>query len=629
MKKIMATILAIMLIVLAVPTTKVQASTYEDDLRGVWISTVFNIDYPSTKNSMRSQKQEFIDKLDKLQAIGINSVFVQVRPKADALYTSLINPWSDVLTGVQGKSPGYDPLAFMVEEAHKRNMEIHAWLNPYRVTTSGTNTSVLSETSPARLHPDWVFSYNNALYYNPKKEGVKQHIVDTVKEIITYYDVDGIHFDDYFYPSNYPLPPGQGRDGEEANNRRASVNDMVKRVGETIREYNKTSGKDIQFGISPAGIWKNSKSDPTGSKTNGGEAYYSIYCDARTWIQNGYVDYIMPQIYWKIGHDKADYETLVKWWSNEVKGTNVKLYIGQGIYSDPVAPQIGKQLAINDKYSEVSGSVYFSCKDLLGNKSGCADQIKTYYTNKGAAVPSPKPTVTPTASAKPSVAPSTTPLPSIVPTISPLPTTVPTTSDNVEKIGASTTDDLNVRSGASTSYGIIGKLNKGDKVTILDTSNGWYNVRLANNVEGWVSSSYITLQVSDDANTSISQGIEASFKIGSREYKVNGTSKTMDATPYIQNGYTMIPIRYVADALGIESKDIKANRGVITINAGGKTLTLTNNSTKVTVNDKVINMATKVIIKNGRTYVPVGEIGRLLDVKVSWNNNTKTATFKS
>ncbi len=343
-------------------------------MRAVWIATVYSSDYPSALNDAEAQKQEFIDKLDKIKAMGMNAVAVQVRPKGDAFYESGLNPWSEVLTGTQGQYPGYDTMAFMIEETHKRGMEFHAWMNPYRITTSGTDLTELSADNMARKHPDWILSYNGAMYYNPAKEEVKQYICDSVEEIVKNYDVDAIHFDDYFYPSNYPLPEGEGRDGAEASVRLGHVNDLVRRVHETVHGTKSA----VQFGISPMGIWKNDTSDPTGSATKGTEGYYSVFGDAKTWVENGWVDYIVPQIYWEQGNQYADYETLVKWWSDVVRGSGVKLYIGQGIYKDVVAKEIADELAVNEKY-DVSGSFFFSLRDLLGNRQGCSDVLKTYY----------------------------------------------------------------------------------------------------------------------------------------------------------------------------------------------------------------------------------------------------------
>lgn len=360
MKKVIAMLLMVILMG-NLAGSQTFAKQYKEEMRAVWIATVSNIDFPKVKDNAAMQQAEFIQKLDELEDMGINTVMVQVRPKADALYYSAINPWSDVLTGVQGKYPGYDPLAFMIEEVHKRGMEIHAWLNPYRITSSGTDLSALSEGHPARLNPSWVMTYNNALYYNPEVEGVKQHIEDTIEEIIRNYNVDGIHFDDYFYPSGYPLPAGEGPDGVVADSRREHVNEMVRRVSEVIEQVD----PEVEFGISPMGIWKNNNTDPTGSATGGSQSYYTVYADTRTWIQNEWIDYVVPQIYWETTHKTANYETLVSWWANEVKGTDVKLYIGQGIYKDTVAKELTKQLDINKRYKQVEGSVYFSLKDLL------------------------------------------------------------------------------------------------------------------------------------------------------------------------------------------------------------------------------------------------------------------------
>ena len=350
-----------------------------DNLKGVWISSVYNLDFPQKGSTALQQQQDFIQKLDAIQSMGLNTVIVQVRPMSDALYQSDINPWSEVLTGTKGKDPGYDPLAFMIAETHKRGMEFHAWMNPYRITTSGADLQVLPETHPARKNPGWVLTYKNAMYYNPALSEVKQYICDSVGEVVRKYDVDAIHFDDYFYPANYPLNEGETKDGPQANQRRADVNEMIQMVSQTIKSVKPS----VAFGVSPVGIWKNKSSDSTGSETSGSEGYYAVYGDARTWIQKGYVDYIAPQIYWPTGLKAADYETLVKWWANEVNGTNVKLYIGHAVYKDEVASQITTQLDINKKYN-VNGSFYFSLKELLSDRQGAATAISSYYKAQGA-----------------------------------------------------------------------------------------------------------------------------------------------------------------------------------------------------------------------------------------------------
>lgn len=360
----------------------------DDELRGAWISTVYNADFPTVQNNVEGQKAEFIEKIDQLQSMGINSVMVQVRPKGDAYYESELNPWSATINGgAQGVYPDYDVMQFMIEETHKRDMEFHAWLNPYRITTYGTDLNDLSKDNQARINPDWVIQHENALYYNPELDEVKQYIVDTVQEIVLNYNVDGIHFDDYFYPSNYPLTQGeeiieddevvgtvQDLDGDEANERREHINDMVETVYHSIKEVD----SDVVFGISPIGIWKNIGSDSNGSNTTGGEGFYNVFADALAWIDGGYIDYIAPQIYWEQGNKYADYETLVEWWDDKVYGTDIKLYIGQAVYKDIVASEITEQLDINREYF-ADGSIFFSTRDLLDNREGCADAIRDYY----------------------------------------------------------------------------------------------------------------------------------------------------------------------------------------------------------------------------------------------------------
>lgn len=341
-----------------------------EEVRAVWISSIWGLDFPYNsinRNNPAAQQAEFISYLDELQEIGFNTVMVQVRPSADALYKSAINPWAAILTGTQGQDPGYDPLAFMIDQTHKRGMKLHAWINPYRVTTAGKGIDTLVATHPARLNPDMLISHKNALYYNPELDAVKSHIEETVKEIVTNYSVDGIHMDDYFYPAWYPLPAGEDGNGKTATTRRNHVNDMVKRIHTAIKQIK----PNVEFGISPIGIWKDSITDITGSETSAGwNSYYAVYADTRAWIQNEWIDYVVPQIYWEIDNPVASYEVLVKWWAEEVKNTNVDLYIGQGIYKDAVAEEITTQILLNDLYPEIKGSVFFAISDIIRKNTG-------------------------------------------------------------------------------------------------------------------------------------------------------------------------------------------------------------------------------------------------------------------
>lgn len=592
MKKILA-----MMLMLCIAVTTMSIDTWavveHDEMRAVWIATVSNIDYPNpaNKDNPRAQKQEYIDKLDQLQLLGINTVIMQVRPKADAFYDSAINPWSDVLTGTQGKYPGYDPMEFMIEEAHKRGMAFHAWLNPYRVTTSGTDLSKLSQDHPARLHPEWLITYNNALYYNPEVEAVKVHIEDTIEEIVKNYDVDGIHFDDYFYPSNYPLPAGESKDGPVANARRGHVNDMIKRVGQVV---DRTS-KDVVFGVSPMGIWKNNKVDPTGSATGGGESYYTVCADTRTWIQNEYIDYVIPQIYWETGHRLADYETLVKWWSNEVEGTDVKLYIGQGIYKDVVAQEITEQLRVNQRYEQVEGSVYFSLKDLLNNRKGCADAIQQVYTGTSGKPGKP---VSPEKPEKP-VAP-----------------TLPSTYEK----GKVTTNNLNVRTGAGTNYAVVAKAYEDMNVKVFNKLNDWYYVQLPDGTVGYVSSEYVQIEGMPDVSIPRPEG--------SILLVIDGQVISSPVAPIIYQGTTLVPIRIVSENLGAvvdwnsKSKEIKITKGT-------DLLKLTVGSTQVSVNGEVEQILAAPQIIQGTTMVPIRFVSENLDALVDWNSQDKIITINS
>ena len=372
MKKTIITIITCALFLLGINTNVYAAN---NDVKAAWITTVYNADWPKVQNNVVKQKNEMINILDNLKDTGINTIMFQVRLKGDALYKSDINPWSDVLTGIQGKDPGYDPLEFVRQEAHKRGMKVHAWLNPYRITTSGTDLNKLSDKSPAKQHPEWTLANEGRLYYNPEIQQVKQHIYDTVGEIVRNYNIDGIHFDDYFYPENYPLPAGEGRDGQAANNRRNHINEMILGVKRTIKNIN----PNVKFGVSPSGIWKNKDSDPMGSDTNGKESYYSDYADTLTWINNNYIDYIVPQIYWNIGHDKADYSKLINWWANKLNGKGVDLYIGHGIYKPEIANEIDTQINLNKQYPQINGSVFYSTSDIISNKQGCRDKIKQLF----------------------------------------------------------------------------------------------------------------------------------------------------------------------------------------------------------------------------------------------------------
>jgi uncharacterized lipoprotein YddW (UPF0748 family) len=354
----------------------------KQQLRAEWIASVTNIDWPSQRGlSADMQKAELVRWYDEAVALGLNAVVVQVRPTADAFWPSPYEPWSHWLTGTQGQAPGYDPLAFAVAEAHKRNLEFHGWFNPYRVSM-GTDVNALVPTHPARVHPDWVLPYGGKLYYNPGIPEVRKFTIDAIMDAVRKYDIDAVHFDDYFYP--YPVA-GQVFDDAAtyaqyggglalADWRRQNVDLLVSELSAAIR-----SAKPwVQFGISPFAIWRNSSTDPTGSPTQGGvQTYDDLYADTVKWVRQEWIDYIVPQVYWNIGFTVADYAKLVPWWSDIVAGTDVHLYIGHANYKvaapaqgppwqDPA--EMSRQLTFNRDYPEVRGDIYFSAVQVRANR---------------------------------------------------------------------------------------------------------------------------------------------------------------------------------------------------------------------------------------------------------------------
>ncbi len=355
----------------------------ENEFRGIWVSTVFAIDYPSSGYTTDCEvlKSEAIDLLDNISEMGFNAVFLQVRPSCDAFYKSEIFPWSKYLTGTQGQSPDndFDPLAFFVDEAHKRGLELHAWINPYRVTATSSDNDLLSANNPAVLYPELTVTYTDGkIYLNPGEPKARQLILDGIDEIITNYDVDGIHLDDYFYPGeDFDDTDAFQKYGQEFSSigdwRRNNNDLLISGINDLIEDKN----PDIEFGVSPGGIWANESSNLLGSETNGNQTYYDSYADTRKWVKEEYVDYILPQIYWNIGHAAADYKVLVNWWSEASESTNVELYIGQAAYkagsddiSDPWygVSEIREQVDLNRNTSNVNGYSMFSYNSFVNNQ---------------------------------------------------------------------------------------------------------------------------------------------------------------------------------------------------------------------------------------------------------------------
>ncbi|MDD4681483.1 MAG: family 10 glycosylhydrolase, partial [Clostridia bacterium] len=403
MKHILRITCFLLIFSLTLPTLMVSAYTdalEKDELRGVWVATVLNIDYPSKATAdSKILRSEALKILDNAEDMGFNAVFFQVRPTSDALYRSNIYPWSKYLTGTQGLMPNdnFDPLKFWISEAHKRGIELHAWVNPYRITKKTASESKhdfasLDSSNPARLKPEWVVKHTDGnLYYNPGIPEVREMVINGVLEIVENYDVDGIHFDDYFYPgkdfndkaafAKYGVTYGNVDDW-----RRANVNTLINDLSKAI----KAARTDVSFGISPFGIWANKSANELGSDTKGMQSYYDQYADTRKWVKEGLLDYIAPQLYWNIGYEIADYSKLLTWWKDTAAGTGVDLYIGQAAYrcgnTDPSSPwhgvsEIEKQLQLNSKSPEVKGSIFFSNKSLMDNPALSA-LIKETYQKK-------------------------------------------------------------------------------------------------------------------------------------------------------------------------------------------------------------------------------------------------------
>ncbi|MFI9595186.1 glycoside hydrolase family 10 protein [Nonomuraea sp. NPDC052265] len=383
----------------ATAACKPDARYPKRQLRGVWIATVKNIDWPSRAGlGQARQKAEYVKILDSAVKRNLNAVFVQVRPASDAIYRSSLEPWSQYLTGTAGKDPGWDPLPFLIDEAHKRNLEFHAWFNPYRAA-EGTDLSKLPANHPARQHRDWTVKYGGGLYYNPGLPQVREHVTKVITDVVSRYDIDGVHFDDYFYP--YPGGGGTfddkaafakyGKGQKLADWRRENVNKLVAKVDEAVHE----TKNHVKFGISPFGIWRNESNDPDGSATAGMSAYDSIYADARAWIKAGTVDYVAPQLYWPRGFKAADYKALTSWWAGAVKGTGVQLYIGQALYQVGTRTnaawanpgELSAHLTVNRRYKEVDGDIYFSAKQLLTNPLGAIDRVAKEHYSRPALLP--------------------------------------------------------------------------------------------------------------------------------------------------------------------------------------------------------------------------------------------------
>ncbi|OQA00744.1 MAG: hypothetical protein BWY70_00613 [Bacteroidetes bacterium ADurb.Bin408] len=353
------------------------------EVRAVWVATVSNVDYPSSSGlTTTAQKNEFIDMLDKFKLAGINTIFMQVRPSCDAFYNNPNEPWSQWLTGTQGVAPSplYDPLDFYVNEAHKRGFEIHAWLNPYRSVVNIYSSSI-AYNHVSVLYPAWNVTYNTTKILNPGLQAVREYVTSVLMYIVNNYDVDGIHFDDYFYP--YPQTGYVFNDANAFANdprgftniddwRRDNVNMLIGMVNDSI----KAAKKYVKFGVSPFGIWKSGT--PPG--ITGLSSYYEIYCDPVNWLNNEKIDYVLPQLYWQLGGSQ-DFNALSNWWGNQAQSNGRHCYAGIATYrmssSNWSVSEIKNQInTVRNINSKVQGYSFFSATQLNNNVKGINDTLK-------------------------------------------------------------------------------------------------------------------------------------------------------------------------------------------------------------------------------------------------------------
>ena len=375
------------LLTMALMLAMAMGAQQKREMRGAWIQCV-NGQFQGLGTVKMQQTLTY--QLNELQRDGVNVIIFQVRPECDALYESKLEPWSRFLTGQQGKAPSpyWDPLKWMIEECHKRGMELHAWINPYRAKTKGTKMLASNHISVRK--PMNCFAYDDLFILNPGIAENRDYICEVAKDIVTRYDVDGIHMDDYFYP--YPVKGESVPDDElfydnpnglknQNDWRRYNVNLFVEQFYKTVH----ATKPWVKVGISPFGIYRNKRSSEIGSNTNGLQNYDDLYADILLWVNNGWLDYCVPQIYWEIGNKAADYETLIHWWNQYASAR--PLVIGEDVertvkYSDPKNPnvhQLSAKMALHQQLPNVQGSVLWYAKAVVDNVGNYGTSLRQTY----------------------------------------------------------------------------------------------------------------------------------------------------------------------------------------------------------------------------------------------------------
>ena len=398
----MKRIYILLLIISIAGNTTAQSNQPKYEFRAVWVATVNNIDWPSKPGlPTEVQKKEAVDILNLQHSLGMNAVILQIRPAADAFYRSELEPWSRYLTGTPGKAPEpfYDPLEFWIDECHKRGMELHAWLNPFRVSQNFSQP--LAGNHIAFQHPEWIVKYGNLLCFDPGLPQTREFVTQVVKDIVSRYDLDAIHFDDYFYP--YPLAEdfpdttsfkfyNRGFLPEnKADWRRENVDIVIKMLNDTIKAIKPW----VKFGISPFGVWRNQTDDPQGSATRAGTTNYDhLYADVIKWQEKGWIDYLLPQIYWQIGHPDVDFELLAQWWENHA--SNRAMYIGHAVYKSEKTSavkawtqpgELPGQIRLLRSIPGINGSAFYSSKHFNRDLMGFQDSLRQNLYKQAAIVP--------------------------------------------------------------------------------------------------------------------------------------------------------------------------------------------------------------------------------------------------
>ena len=637
------------------------------EMKGMWVTTVFNLDYPTKATTDSDElKREAEEIINNCEDMGINNIFLQVRPMSDAFYKSSIYPWSNYLTGSQGTAPDgdFDPLVYWIDECHKRGIKLHAWINPYKATRSNKADDSLyknlANMNPAKQHPEYLIKYENDYYYDPALPEVRELVINGAMEIVNNYEIDGIHFDDYFYPGmDFDDSASFAKYGSDYDNkadwRRNNVNMLISTLSERIKE----TKPNVEFGISPCGIWANSSTTSLGSNTRGMESYTQLYADTRKWALENTIDYIAPQIYWNIGYDDTDYKTLVLWWTDTLKDSKTKLYVGMADYKAARAEsgdvwygtaEISRQLDLNDSMEKISGEIHYRYNSII-TKDDLISLYKERYKTYAQAVNEPikEPAEAQKEESKQMV---TKNIKSIEGCNG---MSFAAESGNIDvvfddgektanilidgaKVQITELDEIytNIGSYATTvgSYELdapipldvtvgVPEISDNEKYYVigLEKKNTSHGKLLKSNYEPKGGK----LEFLSDNTYSIIEIVKLTecnvltLTIGKRETILNGEASELDAPAEIREDYTFVPVRYIGESLGVKVDWNKESETAI-FTKEGKTAS-------VTIGKPIDGYGEiKAYIKNSRTMVPARYIYETFGAYVLWEPNERVVT---